>query len=236
MKRILFILIICLNAAFTGNAQQTITQNATIPKDAPVDVDVTDFKNNVMPNEIIIFKSKVNTREYQGITNESGKFSVRLPAGDVYEIFILGFKDSTSYNFLDIPATQGNAYYKEPFKVEIQFQPSKTFILQDCNFETGKATLEPESFAVIDELVAYLTRKVDERIEIGGHTDNVGSAAANLALSRDRATSVMNYLVSKGIDPARLEAKGYGMSVPVESNKTEEGRAQNRRTEVKVLE
>lgn len=236
MKRILFILIICLNTAFTGNAQQTITQNATIPKDAPVDVDVTDFKNNVMPNEIIIFKSKVNTREYQGITNESGKFSVRLPAGDVYEIFILGFKDSTSYNFLDIPATQGNAYYKEPFKVEIQFQPSKTFILQDCNFETGKATLEPESFAVIDELVAYLTRKVDERIEIGGHTDNVGSAAANLALSRDRATSVMNYLVSKGIDPARLEAKGYGMSVPVESNKTEEGRAQNRRTEVKVLE
>ncbi len=236
MKKIIFFFMISCTLSFVGNAQQSTVQNASIPKDAPVDVEVTDFKNNLMPNEIIIFKSRVNMREYQGLTNESGRFSVRLPAGDVYEIFILGFKDSTSYNFLDIPATQGNAYYKDPFKVDIQFQPSKTFILQDCNFETGKATLEPESFAVIDELLAYLTRKADERIEIGGHTDNVGSAAANLVLSKDRATSVMNYLISKGIDPARLEAKGYGMSMPVENNKTEEGRAQNRRTEVKVLE
>lgn len=236
MKKIILLFVASFSFTCLVNAQQATTQNASIPKDAPVDVEVTDFKNNVMPNEIIIFKSKVNTREYQGLTNETGKFSVRLPAGDVYEIFILGFKDSTSYNFLDIPATQGNAYYKDPFKVEIQFQPSKTFILEDCNFETGKATLEPESYTVIDELLAYLTRKADERIEIGGHTDNVGSAAANLVLSKDRATSVMNYLVSKGIDPSRLEAKGYGMSMPVESNKTEEGRAQNRRTEVKVLE
>ncbi len=236
MKKIIFFFIMSCALALVGNAQQTPVQNASIPKDAPVDVEVTDFKNNLMPNEIIIFKSKVNMREYQGLTNESGKFSVRLPAGDVYEIFILGFKDSTSYNFLDIPATHGNAYYKDPFKVDIQFQPSKTFILEDCNFETGKATLEPESYAVIDELLAYLTRKADERIEIGGHTDNVGSAAANLVLSKDRASSVMNYLISKGIDPLRLEAKGYGMSMPVESNKTEEGRAQNRRTEVKVLE
>jgi outer membrane protein OmpA-like peptidoglycan-associated protein len=52
----------------------------------------------------------------------------------------------------------------------------------------------------------------------------------------ERATAVMNYMISKGIDPARLEAKGYGMSVPVESNKTEEGRAQNRRTEAKILD
>ena len=236
MKKIILLIVASFNFACLVTAQQATTQNANIPKDAPVDVEVTDFKNNVMPNEIIIFKSKVNTREYQGLTNETGKFSVRLPAGDVYEIFILGFKDSTSYNFLDIPATQGNAYYKEPFKVEIQFQPSKTFILEDCNFETGKATLEPESYTVIDELLAYLTRKADERIEIGGHTDNVGSAAANLVLSKDRATSVMNYLISKGVDPSRLEAKGYGMSMPVENNKTEEGRAQNRRTEVKVLE
>ncbi len=236
MKKIILLIVASFNFACLVTAQQATTQNANIPKDAPVDVEVTDFKNNVMPNEIIIFKSKVNTREYQGLTNETGKFSVRLPAGDVYEIFILGFKDSTSYNFLDIPATQGNAYYKEPFKVEIQFQPSKTFILEDCNFETGKATLEPESYTVIDELLAYLTRKADERIEIGGHTDNVGSAAANLVLSKDRATSVMNYLISKGVDPSRLEAKGYGMSMPVENNRTEEGRAQNRRTEVKVLE
>ncbi len=210
-------------------------QNASIPKDAQVDVTVSDFKNNMLNNEIIVFRSSANEKEYQGLTNDSGKFSVRLPSGAKYEIFILGFKDSTSYNVLDIPAPTGNAYYKKPFKVNVQFQPSKTFVLEDCNFETGKATLEPESYAVLDELVAYLNRKDDEKIEVGGHTDNVGSAASNMVLSQDRANTVRAYLLTKGIDPARVTAKGYGMTVPIGDNKTEEGRAQNRRTEVTIL-
>lgn len=210
-------------------------QNASIPKDAAVDVTVSDFKNNMLNNEIIVFRSSANDKEYQGLTNESGKFTVRLPAGAKYEIFILGFKDSTSYNVLDIPATTGNAYYKNPFKVNIQFQPSKTFVLEDCNFETGKATLEEDSYKVLDELVAYLIRKDDEKIEVGGHTDNVGKPAANLALSLERANTVRAYLLTKGIDPDRVTAKGYGMTVPIGDNKTEEGRAQNRRTEVTIL-
>ena len=215
---------------------QTAVQNASIPKDAPINVTVTDFKNNVKSNEIIVFKSGVNQKEYQGLTNDSGKFTVRLPAGDKYEIFILGFKDSTSYNMLEIPALTGNAYYKNPFKVDIQFQPAKTFVLEDCNFETGKASLEQSSFAVLDELVAYLVRKDDQKIELGGHTDNVGSAASNLKLSLDRANTVRAYLLTKGIDPDRVTARGYGMTVPVADNKREEGRAQNRRTEVTILE
>lgn len=236
MKQFFAAFLFCLCIPLLTKAQNGTVQNASIPKDAPVDVSVTDFKNNVLQNEIIIFKSKLNSREYQGITNEQGKFSTRLPTGDAYEIFILGFKDSTSYNLLDIPATKGNAYYKNPFKIEIQFQPSKTFVLENCTFETGKATLQPESFTVLDELVAYLVRKEDQRIEIGGHTDNVGKAASNLKLSMDRATAVMEYLISKGISPERLTAKGYGMSEPVEENNTAEGRGQNRRTEVKVLD
>jgi len=218
------------------HAQDETVQNASIPKDAPVNVSVSDFKNNPRSNEIIVFRSSINAREYQGLTNDEGKFSIRLPAGAKYEIFILGFKDSTSYNVLDIPALQGNAYYKNPFSVDIQFQPSRTFILEDCNFETGKADLEPESYSVLDELVAYLNRKDDERIEIGGHTDNVGSAASNLKLSEDRANTVRDYLISKGIDPSRVEAKGYGMTQPIDDNRTEAGRAANRRTEVKLLD
>ena len=215
---------------------QTNVQNASIPKDAPVDVTVSDFKNNMRANEIIVFRSKLNDKEYQGLTDNNGQFTVRLPAGDKYEIFILGFKDSTSYNILDIPATTGNAYYKKPFKVNIQFMPAKTFVLDDVNFETGKAELQPESFTVLDELVAYLNRKDDERIEVGGHTDNVGTAASNLKLSGERANTVRAYLLTKGIDPSRVVAKGYGMSQPVADNRSAEGRAQNRRTEVKILE
>lgn len=211
-------------------------QNAAVPKDAPIDVTVTDFKNKLLSNELVVFRSMAHDREYQGISDDQGKATLRLPVGDTYEMYVFGFKDSSSHNVLEIPAPEGNAYYKDPFKVRLQFQPSKTFILQDCNFETGKANLEPESYEVIDELVAYLLRKEDVRIEIGGHTDNVGKAASNLALSNERAQAVMNYLIAKKIDPTRLEAKGYGMSVPIAENTTEEGRAQNRRTEVTILE
>lgn len=236
MKQKLFYSIVVLLMPFMAFCQNGNVQNASIPKDAPVDVKMTDFKGKILPHEIVIFRSNANGREYQGLTDSTGRFSTRLPAGDKYEIFILGFKDSTSYIVLDIPATTGNAYYKNPFKVDIQFIPAKSFILEDCNFETGKADLQEESFAVLDELVAYLVRKEDERIEIGGHTDNVGSAKSNLILSEARANTVMNYLISKGIDPGRLTAKGYGFSVPVADNKTADGRAQNRRTEVKILE
>ena len=89
---------------------------------------------------------------------------------------------------------------------------------------------------MLDELVAYLVRKDDEKIELGGHTDNVGTAASNLKLSQARANTVRAYLLTKGIDPSRVTAKGYGMSKPVASNATAAGKAQNRRTEVKILE
>lgn len=235
MKRFILSVFLGVSIPVFTYSQANPVQNASIPKDAPIDVTVSDFKNNLKANEIIVFKSQINSKEYQGLTDDNGKFSIRLPAGDKYEIFILGFKDSTSYNILDIPATTGNAYYKNAFKVDIQFQPSKTFVLDDCNFETGKATLQPESYSVLDELVAYLVRKDDEKIELGGHTDNVGSAASNLKLSLDRANTVRAYLLTKGIDPDRVTAKGYGMSEPIADNKSEVGRAINRRTEVKIL-
>jgi len=210
-------------------------QSPAANKDAVVDVIVTDFKDNAQNHEIIIFKSKVNAKEYQGLTDSTGKFTLRLPVGDIYEVLIWGFNDSTSYSFLDIPTPKGNAYYKDAFKVEVQYLPAKSFVLEDCNFETGKAILQPSSYAVLDELVAFLIRKDDEKIELQGHTDNVGKAANNMVLSQQRAQTVMAYLITKGIDPSRLSAKGYGMTKPIASNKTAAGKSLNRRTEVKIL-
>jgi OOP family OmpA-OmpF porin len=237
MKQKLIYSLIIFLMPLMAFCQGGTVQNASIPKDAPVNVILTDFKNNILNNEIVIFKSALNSKEYQGLTDSLGKFSFRLPVGDKYEIYILGFKDSTrNENVLTIPPTTGNAYYKNPFVVEIQHLPAKSFILEDCNFETGKADLKEESYKVIDELVAYLNRKDDERIELGGHTDNVGTAKSNQVLSEARANTVRAYLLMKGIDPNRVTAKGYGLSVPIASNKTADGRAQNRRTEVKILE
>jgi outer membrane protein OmpA-like peptidoglycan-associated protein len=217
------------------NADPEAEALADLSRDAPVEVTAVDYKNNILPNEVIIFRGKNSTSEYPGKTDSTGKFSLKLPAGDDYEIFILGFKDSTSYNILKIPALGKKEFYKKSFKVEVKFQPPQTFVLDDVNFNTGKATLMPESFPVIDELVKYLLRKDDERIEIGGHTDNVGSAPANLKLSLERANTVRDYLLSKGIEPSRVTAKGYGSTKPVSENKTKEGKAMNRRTEVTIL-
>ncbi len=236
MKKNLFNILVGSLLPVIAFSQNGTVQNAAIPKDAPVNVKMTDFKNNVLNNEIVVFKSKANGKEYEGITDSTGKFSTRLPAGDIYEIYVLGFKDSTSYNVLDIPATKGNAYYKNPFEVNIQHQAAKSFVLTGCNFETGKADLIEDSYTVLDELVAYLVRQDDVKIEVGGHTDNVGTVKSNLILSEARANTVKTYLVTKGIDASRVTTRGYGSSVPVSSNKTAAGKADNRRIEVKILD
>ncbi|MCX6292803.1 MAG: OmpA family protein [Sphingobacteriales bacterium] len=237
MKTIrLFLVQLLFALPFTSFSQTTPIQDASIPKDAQVDVTITDFKDVPLPHEIMMFRSKNYDKEYSALTNDSGKFSTRLPAGDVYSIFILGFKDSVSIDSLVIPGLQGKQYYKNPFVVNYQFQPSKSFVLENCNFDNGKATLQESAFPVLDELVAYMKRKEDDRIELGGHTDNVGSAASNIKLSADRANTVKAYLVASGINETRIVTKGYGSSKPISDNKTADGRAENRRTEVTILE
>lgn len=234
MKQRFYIFLLSI-LPFTGFAQQP-PADLNLPKDAPVNVSIADAKSGrLLNNEIVVFRSQLNGREYQGLSDSLGKFSLRLPTGAKYEIFILGFNDSTSYNVLDIPALKGNQFYKNPFKVDIQFEAPKSFVLDNCTFETGKAELKPEAYTVLDELVEYLKRKDDERIEIGGHTDNVGKAEANMVLSQNRANTVRAYLLMKGIAPERVTAKGYGMEQPVAENDTPEGRSLNRRTEVKIL-
>lgn len=208
-----------------------------LPKDAKVDGTVIDMRSKQPENnELIVFKSQKNNNEYQAMSDSLGKFSTKLPAGDKYDIYILGFRDSSSVNVLDIPALGPNSYYKTPFNIHLEFDPPKTFVLDDVEFDFGKSTLRPTSYATLDDLVDYLNRKPNERIEIGGYTDNIGSDEKNLVLSLDRAKSIVAYLVSKGIDNNRLVAKGYGANDPIADNDTDEGRQKNRRTEVKILD
>ena len=238
MKPLYFYLLLFLLKPMIFFAQGTPASSANLPKDAAVAVTIADSKTgNRLSNEIVVFKSKANGTEFQGLSDSTGKFTVKLPAGSKYEIFILGFNDSTSYNILDIPALKPNAYYdyKNPFNVDIQFEAPKSFVLDNCTFETGKALLKPEAYTVLNELVEYLKRKDDEKIEIGGHTDNVGKAETNMILSTNRANTVRAYLLTQGIAPERVTAKGYGMTEPVAENTTAEGRQLNRRTEVKIL-
>ena len=108
-------------------------------------------------------------------------------------------------------------------------------VLRDVTFETGRSVLRPASFAALDQVAASLVANPTIRIEIAGHTDAVGAEAYNLRLSQSRADAVRAYLAEKGVDASRMTARGYGETQPVASNASPEGRAQNRRVELRQV-
>ena len=109
-------------------------------------------------------------------------------------------------------------------------------VISGINFDSGKSTIKPISYPILDEAARILKNNPNVKIEIGGHTDSVGSESLNMNLSFARANAVRQYLISRhGIDPNRLVARGYGESMPIAPNTTREGRAQNRRIEFMAL-
>ncbi len=111
-------------------------------------------------------------------------------------------------------------------------EAKKTLILEGVNFETGKATLTPESEAILNGVAESLVANDDIKVQVGGHTDNTGTRALNQRLSKARAETVRQYLVEHGVAADRLTSRGFGPDKPVASNKTVAGRAQNRRVEL----
>jgi outer membrane protein OmpA-like peptidoglycan-associated protein len=107
--------------------------------------------------------------------------------------------------------------------------------LRTIYFDSGKSKPDKRSKATLLELAAFLTENPTVRIELGGHTDGDGDAAANLTLSDARARAVLKFLTSKKIPVARLVSRGYGESRPVAEEKTDVGKALNRRVEVRVV-
>ncbi|MBI5549010.1 MAG: OmpA family protein [Deltaproteobacteria bacterium] len=119
----------------------------------------------------------------------------------------------------------------------VVFEKGKLTLKDSVHFDTGKASIKQNSLPILDELAKILTEHLEvKQVRIEGHTDNVGGAALNQDLSQRRAQSVVDYLVSKGLDGGRLSAKGFGEDKPVAPNTTPLGRAKNRRVECNVLE
>ena len=121
----------------------------------------------------------------------------------------------------------------------IQLEPIEKgtkVVLNNIFFESGKAELKPISYVELNKAVELLNNNGTMVVEVGGHTDNVGSDVLNQKLSQSRAKAVVDYLVLAGIEASRLQAKGYGESTPIASNDTSEGRKANRRTEFIILE
>lgn len=124
------------------------------------------------------------------------------------------------------------------YELNIRLQQPKAgekVVLKNIFFDVNKFNLKPESTPELTRLVALLKNQPAIRIEVSGHTDNTGDKKANQLLSENRARSVRDFLIEKGISSERITYKGYGDARPVSTNETEEGRAQNRRTEFTIL-
>jgi outer membrane protein OmpA-like peptidoglycan-associated protein len=189
------------------------------PLEATIEL-IDNVKNEVLAT----FKSNSAT----------GKYLVSLPSGKNYGISVKADNYLFHSENFDLPA---NADYQEVTKdIALKNVSVGTkIVLKNIFFDFNKSTLRPESTAELERLIKLLNDVPNMRIEISGHTDNKGSAEYNQKLSESRSKSVVDYLVSKGVNSGRLEFKGYGLTQPIASNDTEEGRQENRRTEFKIL-
>jgi outer membrane protein OmpA-like peptidoglycan-associated protein/tetratricopeptide (TPR) repeat protein len=182
--------------------------------------------------ELIDLASKQIISKVQ--TDETGNYLITLPVGKDYA-FNVGRRGYLFYS--DNFSLKGKSP-DSTYKKDIPLQPLEAnaiVVLRNIFFDFNKYELINESQIELDRLVQLLNENPTVKIQIEGHTDNIGKAADNLKLSESRARSVVAYLIKKGIASNRLSAKGAGASKPIAPNNTEAGRAQNRRTEVKVI-
>ncbi len=202
---------------------------------ATVNVFVTDKKAGPRKGEEILFRGEKSGKTFSGITGADGKFVQLLPPGDQYHVSVKSISDTTRYLILAVPSLEEDEYFTEPFWVNVKFDPPQKYRLDRVYFDIDKSSLRPDSYPELEELLLYLQRHEVIRVEIAGHTDNTGTPAHNLQLSQARANAIVKYLTGKGINAARLQAKGYGADQPVADNTTEKGKQLNRRTEVRIL-
>jgi outer membrane protein OmpA-like peptidoglycan-associated protein len=165
----------------------------------------------------------------------TGAYTVPLPPGKDYGL-TAGAPD---YFFYSENFVIADTSTHEVIRKDIQLQPmgiGAKIVLNNVFFDTGKATLRPESFPELNRLANILLEYRNIRVEISGHTDNVGSDSYNQGLSEKRANSVMEYILTRGVNFSQIVAVGYGESQPRADNLTTTGKQLNRRVEAKILE
>ncbi|MFY0673687.1 MAG: OmpA family protein [Bacteroidia bacterium] len=223
MNKLLPFLTILFLANITARAQEK----------AQIMAVVTNFEDVPQEGEQILFINQKTGKSLKGISNENGRFNIKLAGPAIYEIKIQTIGDDQDYSTIEIPKLGPNEGYGK-MKLTIKFELPKTFTLDNVLFDTGKSTLKSSSFEELNEVVEVMKLKKKMNIEVAGHTDDVGSDASNMTLSQARADAVRNYLISKGIEANRIIAVGYGETQPVADNSSDEGKKQNRRTEVRI--
>ena len=162
----------------------------------------------------------------------SGNYNVTLKTNNSYMVEVeanMHFFVNDAINFGENEALVVRNYSLK------KMESGAKLVIENILFNSGNATLKPQSFESLNKFAELLRKNPTVRIEVSGHTDNTGSASLNKKLSKDRALTVKNYLVNKGIEDERITYAGYGFEQPIAPNTTPEGREQNRRVEIKVI-
>lgn len=172
-----------------------------------------------------------------GITKSNpltGEYKIVLPGGAKYGFLAKADSFVSVNENIDIRTDlRYQEIHRDLYLVPLEI--GETVRLNNIFFDYNQYVLLEDSYSELNRLIKLLKDNPNMEIEITGHTDNIGSPAYNLNLSRKRAQSVADYLIANGLSPQRLKVKGYGERLPVSSNDTDEGRQQNRRVEFKIL-
>ena len=203
-------------------------------KEQTVDIEgeIKDEKGNPLKAKIEIVNNATGEVIARTTADKLGKYLAKLKGGKNYGITVSS--DGFLFQSINLDIPPGKDKLKLPPITLKKIEAGKNIVLNNIFFDFDKATLRPDSKPELDRVANVLKDNPSMKIEISGHTDNKGSATYNLKLSEARAKSVVDYLITTGIEKARLSFKGYGFLKPIASNETEEGRQQNRRTEFKV--
>lgn len=199
---------------------------------------VEDKGNNESKNFKVEVTDAVTKKVTEALVDTlTGDYAVIVNAKQKNDLIVTVEKEN--YTFSSQLISKDSLVNAKPVKVNVETDTIKTgeiYTLNNIYYKTNSADLDPKSMIVIDEFVEFLKAHPTIEIEMYGHTDNVGNDKANLALSTDRAYTVRDALLAKGIEEKRLIAfKGFGSSKPVADNSTEAGRTKNRRTEFVIV-
>jgi outer membrane protein OmpA-like peptidoglycan-associated protein len=198
--------------------------------DAAMKFFVVDKEKGPVKGVVVEMTSETGHKYYTDETDEEGYAEVLVPANAKYELkyLDLGRKDIAA----NVAVTKEP---KQTVKLTLRYKPlppAIPFVLTGIVFDTNKAYIRPESEPRLDILVDFMTHKRSARVEISGHTDNVGNAKKNKVLSQQRAESCRKYVMAKGVDGGRIKAVGFGDEKPIAPNDSDENRQKNRRIEV----
>lgn len=197
-----------------------------------------DDNGNALTDAKLEVKNTRTEEVSEGIVDsETGHYAVAVTAQNEKDDFLMVVKKE-DYSFTSTLIEPTEETFTKPVEVNFEVKPieaGKSVQINDIYYATASYEINSKSYSVLDEFAEFLKSNPSVKVEIRGHTDNVGSVQTNITLSTQRAEAVYKYLISKGVNTRNISYKGYGPNMPIADNKTEWGRAKNRRTEFYIL-